>query len=331
LNIDGPRVPLFNCAPTFAKVEIDFQSALTNLSENKATVKLRHAYWESKDDTFRILVGQTWDVISPLYPSTLNYSVGWDGGNIGYRRAQFRYERYFAFSSASLLTAQIALAQDIVPDFASAAGVDREPAGWPVIEGRLAYTLGDRKHGRPITMGVSGHIGETGFDFTQAGPPPLNLPPADDVRFRTWSVNLDVTAPITERLTVKGELFAGENLSPFLGGIGQGVCPCLRVPIRSSGGWFDVGYDITPRWHLHAGYGLDDPNNNDLLVGRTYNHFIFGNISFDVTDRLLTGFEVTSWRTLYQDTRAGQIPDADLGPTEPGESVVFEWMVRYGF
>ena len=25
----------------------------------------------------------------------LMYSVGWDGGNIGYRRAQFRGERYW--------------------------------------------------------------------------------------------------------------------------------------------------------------------------------------------------------------------------------------------
>ena len=50
---------------------------------------------EVKDDDFRFLVGQTWDVISPLYPGMLMYSVGWDGGNIGYRRAQVRGERYF--------------------------------------------------------------------------------------------------------------------------------------------------------------------------------------------------------------------------------------------
>jgi len=72
--------------------------------------------------------------------------------------------------------------------------------------------------------------------------------------------------------------------------------------------------------------GLDDPNDNDLVAGRTYNHFIFANTSFDVTRSLLTGFEVTSWRTLYQDRR-----DEPEGPTESGESVVLQWMVRYGF
>ena len=65
-------------------------------TENKPTVLLRHAYFDVKDDDFRFLVGQTWDVISPLYPGMLMYSVGWDAGDIGYRRAQFRDERYFA-------------------------------------------------------------------------------------------------------------------------------------------------------------------------------------------------------------------------------------------
>ena len=55
---------------------------------------LRHAYAEVKDDDFRLLAGQTWDVISPLFPSMLMYSVGWDAGDIGYRRAQVRGERY---------------------------------------------------------------------------------------------------------------------------------------------------------------------------------------------------------------------------------------------
>jgi len=326
VDIAGPMIPLLDCAKSSAKLEVDFQSHLTNVNENKATVHLRHVYWQVQNDWFRMLVGQTWDVMSPLYPSTLNYSVGWYGGNIGYRRAQFRLERYFALSDASLLTAQFALAQDIVTDFPADPGIQREPAGWPVLQGRVAYTLGDRNRGRPITLGVSGHIGETGFDFTQAGPGPNPLPPVDDARFRTWSFNVDLNAPITDRLTLKGELFTGENLSPFLGGIGQGVCACTRTPVRSTGGWLDIGYDWTPRLHTHAGYGIDDPVDGDLLFGRTYNHFIFGNISYDVTDKLLTGFEVSSWRTLYQDN-SGQ----NLGPTEPGEAVVFEWMVRYGF
>ena len=78
--------------PDGGKVEIDFERTID--VENKSSVLLRHAYVEVKNDDFRLLAGQTWDVISPLCPGVLFYSVGWDGGNIGYRRPQFRGERY---------------------------------------------------------------------------------------------------------------------------------------------------------------------------------------------------------------------------------------------
>jgi len=108
LNIDGPRIPLLHNSLSSAQVEIDFQSPVTAREENRGTVLLRHAYWQAKNDYYRVLVGQTWDVISPLFPSTLNYSVGWIGGNIGYRHAQFRFERYFHLDPSLLLTSQFA-------------------------------------------------------------------------------------------------------------------------------------------------------------------------------------------------------------------------------
>ncbi|MEN6450524.1 MAG: hypothetical protein ABFC96_08540, partial [Thermoguttaceae bacterium] len=99
-DVLGPEVPLFGCAKSGGKVEIDFQQTVLS-TENKASVLLRHAYAEVKDEDFRLLAGQTWDVISPLFPCTLNYSVGWDAGDIGYRRAQIRGERYFHLSDTS--------------------------------------------------------------------------------------------------------------------------------------------------------------------------------------------------------------------------------------
>jgi hypothetical protein len=330
-DVEGPMIPFLNCAKSGGRVEIDFFGNFAT-TENRPGVLLRHAYWEAKTDYFAVLVGQTWDVISPLYPGVFNYSVGWDAGNIGYRRAQFRYDRYIHLSPTLLLTTQFSLNQNVNPDLANEAGVVREPTGWPIIEGRVATTLGPRGPGyHPMEVGVSGHVGNTGFDFNSAGPPPLNLPPARDVRFLTWSFNIDVRVPLTDRLGVQGEFFTGQDLSPFLGGIGQGVCPCSRRAIRATGGWLDVWYDLTPRWHVHAGYSIDDPNNDDFLVGRTYNQFFFGNIGFDITPKLFSGLEVSSWKTLYQDRRAGLIPNNQLGPRRPGESVTFEWMVRYGF
>ena len=62
-----------------------------------------------------------------------------------------------------------------------------------------------------LALGISGHLGETGFDFLETGPPPLNLPPADDARFRTGRSNVDLQSKVTERLSARGEFFLGAN------------------------------------------------------------------------------------------------------------------------
>jgi hypothetical protein len=318
-DVIGPQIPLFNCAQSGGKVEIDFQNDLlakTNgaiSTENKPTIMLRHAYLEVKDDEFRFLVGQTWDVVSPLLPGMLMYSVGWDGGNIGYRRAQVRYERYMAFSDTSLATAQLSINQTVFSDGTSATPILKgEPPDWPIVEGRAAWTIGERgKDCYPITIGVSGHIGATQCDVTGDG---------QDINRSTWSGNIDARWPLGPCFGVQGECFVGQNLAPFLGGIGQGIDPVTRNPIRDMGGWCEVWYDWTPCLHSHVGYSIDDPNDNDLsTVGeRSYNQFYFGNLIYDLTKNFLIGLEVSSWRTLY----VGQLP---------GDSVRSEFVVKYGF
>ena len=84
-------------------------------------------------------------------------------------------------------------------------------------------------------------------------------------------------------------------------------------------------YDWTPRVHSHVGYGIDNPRDNDITSGRSYNSFLFGNISYDVTKKLNVGFEVASWKTIYRETRPGE------PALRPGESVLFEFAGRYGF
>ena len=318
-DVGGPPVTFFGEQfQTGGKVEIDFQSiSLNNLAgENKATVMMRHAYAEVKNEDWRLLFGQTWDVISPLYPGTVLFSVGWDAGDIGYRRAQIRGERYLAFSDTSLVTAQLAAAPQVFADNLTSTSkvITGEPTGWPIMEGRVAWTVGDRcPGGLPITVGVSGHIGEQEFDMS-------GLTGDINNHRRTWSGNMDVRIPITARMGVQAEVFTGENLSSFLGGIGQGIDTTTLDTIRSSGGWFEVWYDWTPRLHSHVGYSVDDPNDQDLVTAsaRKYNQFYFGNITYDWTKSFLVGFEVSSWRTLY----VNQLP---------GEAVRCEFVAKYGF
>jgi hypothetical protein len=315
-DVGGPTIPCLGCAKTGGKVEIDFQNSTiisatgVPSTENKATIMIRHAYFDVKNEDYRLLVGQTWDVVSPLLPGMLMYSVGWDGGNIGYRRAQFRGERYLAFSDTSLVTAQLSANQTVFED--GSASIVSEPPNWPILEGRTAWTIGERGKGSlPITVGVSGHIGQEQADFSVFG---------RNHQARTWSGNVDFRMPITERLGLQAECFTGENLGAFLGGIGQGVEPLTGRSIRSSGGWFEVWYDWTPRFHSHVGYSVDDPCNVDLVTvgGRTYNQFYFGNVIYDVTKNFLVGLEVSSWKTNYVNRL-------------PGDAVRCEFVAKYGF
>jgi hypothetical protein len=309
IDVSGPQIPCLDCANSGGKVEIDFQNSVLS-TENKGTLLLRHAYAEVKNEEFRLLFGQTWDVVSPLYPGMLMYSVGWDGGNIGYRRAQLRGERFLAFSDTSLATAQLSANQTVFED--GTTDIRGETPNWPIMEGRVAWTVGERGKGaRPTTVGLSGHIGDEQQDYKVVDRNRQN---------RTWSGNIDFRMPITERLGFQAECFTGENLGAFLGGIGQGINPVTLAGIRSSGGWCEIWYDWTPTFHSHVGYSIDDPVNADVQFAgaKTYNQFFFGNISYDMTKNFLVGLEVSSWKTIYYDLR-------------PGDSVRCEFVAKYGF
>ncbi|MBN2580197.1 MAG: hypothetical protein JXB10_14505 [Pirellulales bacterium] len=310
-DVTGPKIWGLNCANSGGKIEFDFQGDFTY--ENKGGVLLRHAYWEVKDEYFRLLGGQTWDIISPLYPGTIMYSVYWGAGNIGYRRAQFRGERYFHLNDRCLFTVQGSINGTPFLDTATyPTTVVKDHSGWPTCEGRIAMTLGSRgKDDHPIELGVSGHVGEHRYSIPGVDP---------DGRFgKTWSFNVDLKAPVNERLGFQGEFYTGENLSTFLGGILQGYNFALGESIYDTGGWMEVYYFWTPRLHTHVGYTLDDPLDRQIASGgRTYNQAYWGNLIYNVTPKFQVGLEVGQWETVYKDKL-------------PGDSTRVEFMARYGF
>lgn len=332
VDIVGPTYDVLGGITGGGKVEIDFFDTFVN--ENQPGLRLRHAFWEAKNEDIRLMVGQYWDVLSPLLPNTVNFSVGWAAGNVGFRRTQFRLERYFHLAGGDQLTVQGALAQNIIPDLAAgprAIGVTRETGNWPMIQARTAYTLQRGLHSLPATIGLSGHVGETGFDFANGDPSNPALGPEDDVRVFEWSFNVDAQIPISDRLRFQGEFFSGANLSNILGGILQGVCPCLRVPIRSIGGWAEVSYDLHPNLTTNMGFGIDDPREADSLIGRTYNRFVYANLFLSVTDHLRTGLELSHWRTSYHNRTSEPGFNPIASPEQAGKATVIDWTVQYWF
>jgi hypothetical protein len=301
LDFTGPGIPCLGEAKIGGKVEVDFQGQF--VTRNKPGLLLRHAYVEAKDDDFRLLVGQTWDVISPLAIPTLNYTAGSAVGNLGYRRAQFRAERYLAFSDDFLMALQGSVNGNVVTDFVSdpATTTSADPGPYPDIQGRVGLTLGDRScpDSRPVVLGVGGHIGIQSFDFRTA---PVALD--DDVL--TYSLATDFVVPLTERLGIQGEFFTGFNLSNYMGGILQGVDRVTHKGIHATGGWIDICFDWTPCLHTHSGFAIDDPLDSDMTSGRVRNQMIYNNVLWDATKNLQFGFEVDVWETHYIALAAGE-------------------------
>lgn len=311
LDVTGPGVRFLPDATIGGRLEFDFQRTLD--TPNRAGVLFRQGYVEAKTDEYRLLIGQAWEVLSPLYPGSIMYIPGSGAGNLGYRRAQVRADRFFALSDDRLLTLQTSLNSNIISDFTNDPFiVGREP-GWPVLEGRVAYTWGQRTgpDAIPITLGISGHIGEQQFDLPPEAPTLRISEP-------TWSFCLDARIPLTKQFGVQAEFFHGSNLGAYMGGILQGIDRNTQEGIRSTGGWVDLWYDWRPDLHSHLGYSIDDPLNSDVTVGRIYNDFWFANVVYDFTKAFNVGFEVSYWKTHFVNL-------------EPGDSLRFETAVRYFF
>ncbi|MHC4714429.1 MAG: DcaP family trimeric outer membrane transporter [Planctomycetota bacterium] len=293
LNFFGPES---NGMVTTGKVEVDFYGGGP---ENKSHLMMRHAYlnlaWPEKN--LSVLAGQSSDIVSPLLPSVLNYTVHWWVGNPGYRRPQLRVTKGLDVNSDYKLVLQGAVARTIGDNNAFGPGDSGEDAEGPTVQGRAALTfplLTDKK----TTVGVSGHYGEEEYDTDAMG---------GHKDYETWSVNLDLTMPICPKMTLKGEVWEGRNMDAYLAGIGQGVNTTLMREIDASGGWGALAIGPYGKWHFNTGVGTDDPDNKDLNNGdRARNTAYFANVIYDINEAVTWGFEVSHWETMYKNAKEGK-------------------------
>jgi len=296
LLINGPKS---GGMETSGRIEFDFYGNFAE--ENKAKIQMRHAYMEFlwPASGFSILAGQTWDVMSPLNPSTLNYTVLWDAGNIGYRRPQIRVTQDVMLCDETTLRFQGAVARTIGDDEETTeAGED---AGFPSLQGRAGLTFPWLSAGA-TTLGVSGHWGQEEYDEM-----PRGHGDAD-----SWSVNLDLLQPLCSKTTLKAELFTGANLNTYFGGIGQGVRPITNADneiigyddeIASKGGWAALALGPWDEWTFNLGAGVDDVDAGDVnLDQRTLNRTVFANAIYALNEHADVGVELSHWRTEYRGT-----------------------------
>ncbi|MEW6441766.1 MAG: hypothetical protein AB1640_12605 [bacterium] len=308
--------PTIDSMQTGGRIEMDFYEGG---AENKNRPMMRHAYlqldWPKSG--WSVLAGQTSDVVSPLWPDTLNYSVGWWVGNIGYRRPQFRGTKTFTWAKDIQFQAQVAIARTIghfgpfnPEDSAYDTGKD---AGFPTVQARYAVSF-PLFNGKKSSFGVSGHWGEEEYDKDATG---------DDTHMETWSACADILIVITDWLTLKGEYWTGRDLDSYLGGVGQGVViettdgeflnggkvtgTFIRDwSVASMGGWGNVVLGPWNGFRSSLGYSVDHPDSDDVLTrGRTRNYTCWGMLAYDINPAVRVGVELSWWGTKYRDLEDG--------------------------
>lgn len=282
LRLKGPE---YKGIETEGNVEIDFYGKGEELNNNP---RMRHAWFALNfPDRWRLLAGQTNDILGPADMATLNTAIGWGVGNIGSRKPQLRLEKGFEWDDYRL-TIQAAAARPYAIDNDKDGLDDGEDAGIPDLQARISL-LFPGLGGRPATLGLGGHWGQREIDFGGK----------TDRDFDSWSLVLDVSLPLHRMLTLQGELWTGQFLDAYQAGILQGFDIAEGKEVRSTGGFAQLSFTPSDEWKMNGGFGIDDPD-NDTVSLRQRNLTYFFNVRRSLTKNVWIGVEYQRLETDYQ-------------------------------
>lgn len=298
-KVAGPADPDYRLC---GKLEMDFYGGG---AENKPLPYMRHAFVKMgfPGAGVDVIAGQTWDVVSPLNPKTVNYTVQWWAGNVGYRRPQLRVTKGFKLGSSSLSIAGAVL-RNIGHPVSDDAGGRLDPgdsgedSALPMLQGRLgfAFPLGGKAKS---AVGVSGHWAREEID-TDA----RDTHEAVD----SWSGHVDLDLHLSSVIGIKGEAWMGQNLDSILGGVGQGLSGL--DPIKARGGWSALSLGPWGGVSFNLGGSVDDPDDDKLPVGgRARNLGAFANLFVDLLPRTTLGLEGALLQTDYKTDEGTQGAD----------------------
>lgn len=268
------------------KLEIDFAGG-TGVD----AIRLRHAYGAVSFDhgKLAVLAGQTWDLLSPLFPSVQNDNQLRFAGNLGDRRPQLRIELF----PNDRVHAGIGAAANGVVDKMDLDGdgqLDGVASGLPMLQWILEYR--QRMFGDVMRIGISGHVARTQL--------------ADGTEQPASSVGMHLFLPLAKKVVLLGEGYFGVNIADLGGGVGQGVQPVTMKTVHSVGGWAELAMLPSSRHMLAVGTSVDTAATEDLEMGdRVRNSTTYGVLRYKPRPSLQLGLEYLFWKTKYKDAGAG--------------------------
>lgn len=303
IDINPPRLAFGWAAQ--GKLEIDFYNAVIDrpatggplakdlVSNSRAAPRIRLAYAQVSKGAFTILGGQTWDVISPLFPSYNAEVVMWNGGNTGDRRPQFRlsYEPKLGSGTLSIAGAVGAAGAVDGQDLDGDGFRDGEASALPTGQLRIGYSGSVNK--QRWSVGVWGHLAKQQLNRSF-------IAGRDD--FTSNLLGIDLSIPVLTNLVFKGEAWTGKGLSDVRGGIGQSINPATGRVIAASGGWAELSYRVNSHYTAAFGTTLDSPEASDITAanGRVRNRVHYVTNRFLVARGLSFGFDYGRWQTRFK-------------------------------
>lgn len=300
MNLDAGRI---GSAHVRAKVEFDF--ANFNGAESRPNARLLLAYVDIEFDRLSLRFGQDWDLISPYDPIVDEHRHLWDTGNLGDRRplAQVFYrggsEAGVDFDLGLALGATGSVDnRDVDVGFGSFLSTERDgfDSGHPHVQASASVGFDGWVPAQRIRLGVSGAWGRLETDTEFMG----------EDHFTSWLVAMDFFIPLFSTVHLKGELFYGEALSDFRGGISQSINVTEGDEIRSKGGWAEFYWQASNFLGLAAGASIDKPKRGDLDVAmRSANFTIYVASRQNWGGGLTSGVDLIFWKTQYLDRKDG--------------------------
>lgn len=281
------------------KIEFDLYGAVSGakVSENKAMLQLRHAYFTVQSQNWKLLAGQSWDLFSPLNASTLNYPVLWACGNLGYRRPQVSV--FYTTPAGANTNVELSagffrtIGSDLTPTFSLATGETSEgsddgtDAAIPSFQGRIDVQ-NKSASGNALRLGFSGLWGQLKAE--------TNL--GNSEKYESWGANGYFQFSSASGFGLNGEVYTGSNLGSYFGAI---LNSNTIDGVNSNGGYGTVWFKLSPKVKFTAGGGLDKVKEEDISDGnRSQNRCIFGNLKYSVVSFVTLGLEVSSWETQYK-------------------------------
>ena len=290
VNLLGPDAGAWK---TMGKLEIDFYGGGT---ANAYTPRIRLAFVDMAHSSgLALRLGQDWETFIEVVPRTVNFATLSDAGALGLRRTQGRATQEIKLSENTKIVLKAAVAQTIGEDLDGGGYDDGADADYPSVQfnAALHQKLWAEK---PARIAFSGHFGTETLDSSVSNA----VVAADAKDYDTWSMQGSIFLPLTKCLSAQGNVWSGENLDTYYGAIGQGVNMTLGKEIAAVGGWAQLIWDANAKFSLALGYGVDDPDDEDLNVGnRSKNEQVFANAFYKVNAAVTAMAEYAFMTTDY--------------------------------